>query len=220
VIWPLVVLCGVLGLAVGSFLNVVIWRVPRGESVVNPPSHCPSCDVEIAPRDNVPLLSWLVLRGRCRHCGTGISARYPLVELGTAALFVGISMRIGLHPTLPTYLYLAVLGVSLGLIDIDVKLLPNVIVLPSYAVILVLLAIAAGVDRNGDALLRALAGMAVYYGVFYVMALAGGMGFGDVKLAGLLGLCLGYLGWDVLAVGFSRWAHLRRSYSAASWASR
>ena len=84
----LAVICGVLGLAIGSFLNVVIWRVPRRESVVSPPSHCPSCDQPISPRDNVPLFSWLVLRGKCRHCGTGISARYPLVETLTAALFV------------------------------------------------------------------------------------------------------------------------------------
>src|SRR4051795_10796656 len=93
-----VVFCGVLGLLIGSFLNVVIWRVPRGESIVRPPSHCPGCDQPIAPQDNIPVLAWLLLRGRCRHCGTRISARYPAVELATAALFVGLAAKIGLHP--------------------------------------------------------------------------------------------------------------------------
>src|SRR5579884_4281109 len=104
-------MCAVLGLAIGSFLNVVIWRVPRGESVVRPGSHCPSCDAEISPRDNVPVVSWLLLRGRCRHCGAAISRRYPLVELATGVLFVALALRIGAHPSLPAYLYLAAVGV-------------------------------------------------------------------------------------------------------------
>ena len=77
-------ICGLYGLLIGSFLNVVIWRVPRKESIVSPPSHCPGCDAKIAPRDNIPVVSWLVLRGRCRHCGERISFRYPFVELFTA----------------------------------------------------------------------------------------------------------------------------------------
>jgi leader peptidase (prepilin peptidase) / N-methyltransferase len=82
-----VVLAGVVGLVLGSFLNVVLWRVPRGESVVSPPSHCPACGTQLGPAELVPVLSWVVLRGRCRHCGVGISVRYPLVELGVGALF-------------------------------------------------------------------------------------------------------------------------------------
>ena len=108
---PLVVsVCGLLGLAVGSFLNVVIWRVPRKESIVAPRSKCPSCDTFIAPRDNVPVLSWLALRRKCRHCGSRISARYPLVELATGVLFVAIVARFAHSWALPAYL---VLGAAL-----------------------------------------------------------------------------------------------------------
>ena len=105
------VLTGLLGLAVGSFLNVVIYRVPRQESIVKPGSHCPRCNEPIKGRHNVPLLSYLVLRGRCHACRSRISPRYPLVEAGTAALFVAITLRFGLTPQLPAYLYLAAVGI-------------------------------------------------------------------------------------------------------------
>ena len=192
-----------LGLLIGSFLNVVIWRVPRGESVVRPSSACPGCDAQIRPRDNVPVLSWLILRGRCRDCGTGISARYPLVEGLTAALFAVMALRFGASPELPAYLYLAAVGVALALIDIDVKRLPNAIVLPSYLVAGVLLGVAALVEGDGQSLLRAAFGGAALYAVYFAICFAypAGMGFGDVKLAGVLGLYLGWLGWDVWFVG-------------------
>jgi len=197
------IVCGVLGLAIGSFLNVVIWRVPRAESVVRPASHCPVCDVEISPRDNIPVFSWLVLRGRCRHCSGAISIRYPLVEAVTAALFAGLAVKLGPHATVPAFLYLAAIAVALAMIDLDTLKLPNVIVLPSYVVAAVLLGVAAIVDHDGGAALRAVIGMAAYYGVFFLIwfAYPKGMGFGDVKLAGVLGLYLGYLGWGVLVVG-------------------
>ena len=92
----LIPVCGVVGLVIGSFLNVVIWRVPKGESVVNPLSACPSCATPIRPRDNVPVVSWLLLRRRCRDCGEPISARYPIVETLTAAVFILLTVRIGL----------------------------------------------------------------------------------------------------------------------------
>jgi leader peptidase (prepilin peptidase)/N-methyltransferase len=198
------VLVGALGLAVGSFLNVVIWRVPRGESIVSPPSHCPGCDTAIHGYDNVPLLSWLVLRGRCRSCGTKISARYPAVEGLTAALFVGIALSVGVHPALPAFLYLAAIGVALAFIDFDVKRLPDVIVLPSYAVAGVLLAVAALVGKHpAHQLIGAAVGCVALYGFYFLLAVLkpGGMGFGDVKLAGVLGLYLGFLGWGPLVVG-------------------
>jgi leader peptidase (prepilin peptidase)/N-methyltransferase len=198
-------LAGVLGLLVGSFLNVVVHRVPRGESVVRPRSRCPGCGAEIRPRDNVPVLSWLVLRGRCRDCGERISVRYPLVELGTAAVFVVLTLRIGAEPELVAFLYLGAIGVALALIDIDVKRLPNVIVLPSYLVAGVLLTGAAAVSGQWGDLLRAAGGMAALYGLYFLLALVypAGMGFGDVKLAGVLGLYLGWLGWaEVIAGGF------------------
>ena len=193
----------VAGLLIGSFLNVVIWRVPRGESVVRPASHCPSCDTDLHAHDNIPVVSWLLLRGRCRHCDVRISVRYPLVELGTAALFAAIAVKVGPHALLPAYLYLAAIAVALALIDLDVKRLPNAIVLPSYAVGIALLGFAAIVDGDGWPLVRGLLGMSAYYGAFFLLVLIypRGMGFGDVKLAGVLGLYLGYLGWDVLAVG-------------------
>jgi len=200
----LAVLCGVLGLAVGSFLNVVIHRVPLGHSVVSPPSHCPGCDAHIRPRDNVPVLGWLLLRGRCRDCGAPISARYPLVEGLTAALFVVVSVSIGAHAELPAFLYLAGVGVALAAIDLDTKRLPNALTLPSYAVGLVLLGAAALVQGELPPFVRAVEGMAALYAFYFVLCYgtAGkGMGFGDVKLAGVLGLYLGWLGWSQLLVG-------------------
>src|SRR3954451_16420393 len=154
-----VVVAGVFGLLIGAFLNVVVWRVPRGESVVHPPSHCPACDAPIAPRDNIPLLSWLLLRGRCRSCGAPISARYPLVELLTAVLFAGLAAWFGPVAQLPAFLYLAAVGVALALIDLDVKRLPDVLTLPSYGVGLVLLGIASGAHHNGWSMIRAVIGM-------------------------------------------------------------
>jgi len=199
----LAVVLGLFGLLIGSFLNVVIWRVPRKESIVRPPSHCPSCDTEISPRDNVPVLSWLLLRGRCRHCGASISARYPLVELATGGLFAALTVRFGLHADLPAYLYLAAVGVALAMIDLDLQRLPDPLTLPSYPVGLTLLAIAALADHDGTDYLRAVIAMAALFGFYAVVwfVYPGGMGQGDVKLAGVVGLYLGWLGWGQLIVG-------------------
>lgn len=195
--------CGVLGLLIGSFLNVVIWRVPRGESVVRPASRCPGCGREIAARDNVPVLSWLLLRGRCRHCAQPISRRYPLVEAGTGLLFAGTAAAVGPHAELPAFLYLAGVSVALAMIDIDTRRLPNVIVLPSYLVAGGALGLAAAVQGDGTRLVRALLGGAAMFAFYFLLAFVypAGMGFGDVKLSGVLGLYLGWLGWGPLAVG-------------------
>lgn len=201
----LVSFAAALGLLIGSFLNVVIWRLPRGESLVSPPSHCPSCGHQVRPRDNVPLVSWLLLRGRCRDCGEAISRRYPLVEVATGVVFAVMAVRFGLDALLPAYLYLAAIGVALWMIDLDVKRLPNAIVLPSYVVAGALLTVAAAVTGEWADLLRAGLGMAALYGFYFLLAFIypAGMGFGDVKLAGVLGLYLGYLGWaEVVAGGF------------------
>jgi leader peptidase (prepilin peptidase)/N-methyltransferase len=197
------VLTALLGLAVGSFLNVVIWRVPRGESVVRPPSHCPSCGHEVRSRDNIPVVSWLLLRGRCRDCSGPISARYPLVELLTAAVWVVLTVRIGVDWALPAFLYLGAVGVALALIDIDVKRLPNAIVLPSYPVAAVLLGAAALANGEPGRLVRVLVGGVALYAFYFLLMLIQprGMGFGDVKLAGVLGGYLAYLGWGELVLG-------------------
>ncbi len=191
-----------LGLLVGSFLNVVA-RVPAGESVVRPGSRCPSCGSPVRPRDNVPVLSWLLLRGRCRDCGAPVSPCYPLVELATAGLFVVMALRFGGDPVLPAYLYLAAVGLALALIDLDCKRLPNALTLPSYPVAGVLLGAAALLGSDSGELPRALLGGAAMYAVYFALCFAypAGMGFGDVKLSGVLGLYLGWLGWGGWSVG-------------------
>jgi leader peptidase (prepilin peptidase)/N-methyltransferase len=199
-------LLGLLGLAVGSFLNVVIYRVPAGVSVVRPASRCPTCQSEIRNRHNLPVLGWLVLRGRCADCSTPISARYPLVEFVTGTLFVLVTIRVvHLHITaaLPAYLYLVAAGLALAFIDVDHRRLPNAIVLPSYIVVAVLLTIAAAVSHDWWALARAAISAVALFGFFAAIAFAypAGMGFGDVKLAGVLGGLLGYLSWSALVVG-------------------
>jgi leader peptidase (prepilin peptidase)/N-methyltransferase len=184
----------VLGLLVGSFLNVVVHRVPRGESVVNPPSACPGCGVTIRARHNVPVLGWLVLRGRCYDCASPISVRYPLVETGTAALFALAGWRFADRPAaLAAYLVFAAAAIALTLIDLDVHRLPNVIVGPSYCVLAVLLAFGA----DGSSLARAAWGTAALFAFFLLVALVapGAMGFGDVKLAGVVGGMTAYLAW-------------------------
>lgn len=195
-----------LGLGIGSFLNVVIWRVPRDESVVSPPSSCPKCGERLRAWQNVPVFSWLLLKRKCAFCFAPISSRYPLVELLTSVAFAGAVLVLGLNWYLPAIWYFLAVGIALSFIDLDHKILPNRIVLPSYPVLLLLLGLASlnpGAAAEWGAFLRALIGMAillVLYGLawwFYPR----GMGFGDVKLSGLIGLLLGSLGWGALAVG-------------------
>jgi leader peptidase (prepilin peptidase)/N-methyltransferase len=200
------VLAGVLGLAVGSFLNVVIHRVPARESVVSPPSRCPSCGTQIRNRHNVPVVGWLVLRGKCYDCKTPISSRYPLVEAFTGVLFAAVTLRIldiDLAGALAAYLYFAAIGIALTMIDVGHKRLPNAIVLPSYLVLAVLLTVASLSSGDWWALARAAIGGAVLFGGYFALAFVypAGMGFGDVKLAGVLGGVLAYLSWTTLVVG-------------------
>ncbi|MGL5857823.1 MAG: prepilin peptidase [Angustibacter sp.] len=212
--------CALLGLIVGSFLNVVIWRVPRGESVVTPPSRCPGCQQLIRPWDNVPVLGWLVLRGWCRQCRAPISARYPAVELATGLLFAAIAWRFGATWELPAYLYLGAIGIALTMIDIDVHRLPDVIVKPSYVVLPALLLIPAATGGRWGDLLRAVVGGAAMYGFFLMLKVIKpeGMGWGDIKLAGVLGAGLGWLGWGALAVGTFAGFLSGGLYSGVLWA--
>jgi leader peptidase (prepilin peptidase) / N-methyltransferase len=210
---PLVIVPGIFGLLIGSFLNVVVYRVPNGLSIVSPPSACPRCGTGIRAYDNIPVLSWLALRGKCRSCSGAISARYPVVELGTGVAFAAVTLwavvagpAIGLASAvlvLIAFLYLAAVSIALALIDLDVHRLPNSIVLPSYLVGAVLLGAAAVIDGDLESLARAGIGVVALGLAYFLMAFfyPAGMGLGDVKLAGVLGLFLGYLGWGELAVG-------------------
>jgi len=199
----LLVLVGVLGLVVGSFLNVVIHRVPRRESVLRPGSHCTRCLAAIKPWHNVPVLSWLLLRGRCDHCEQRISPRYPLVEAGTSLLFVAAAARFGLTLALPAYLYLAAIAVALAMIDVEARRLPDAIVLPSYLVGALLLIAAGAAHADWSSAGRGLLAMAALWTFYVTIAILhpGGMGLGDVKLGGLLGLYLGWLGWSAVWIG-------------------
>lgn len=191
-----------LGLIVGSFVNVVAYRVPLGRSVVAPPSACPHCDHPIAWRDNVPVVGWLLLRGRCRHCGAAISVRYAAVEAVTAGLFVIAGAVIGINWLLPAYLWFAGVTVALTLTDLDHKLIPNRILFPSTAVGTVLLGIGAVIENELDSFGRGILGALAYFAALFVIALVarGGFGFGDVKLAAFLGLYIAYLSWGQLLV--------------------
>ena len=201
------VAAGLLGVLIGSFLNVVVHRVPLGRSVVSPPSACPACGTPVRPRDNVPVVSWLLLRRRCRDCSEPISARYPAVELATGLAFAAVAALAWRDDrtlwVLPALLYLVAASIALTLIDVDVRRLPDAIVLPSYVVVLVLLAGASVAEGDWWPLARAaLAGAAAFAAYFaLVLVYPAGMGFGDVKLAGVLGLVLGWYGWSELVVG-------------------
>lgn len=200
--------CAVLGLVLGSFANVVIARVPDGASVVRPGSACPDCHTPIAPRDNIPVLSWLLLRGRCRACGVRISAQYPLVEIVSALLLGAIGWRIGLSWALPAFLLFGWLLLVLAVIDLRTRRIPNRLTYPLTPALLVLLLVGAVLDGVPGAAVRAVLGGLLAFALLLVLALISprGMGMGDVKLAGFIGLGLGYLGWGhiwlALFVGF------------------
>ena len=187
--------CGVLGLLVGSFLNVVIHRVPRKESVIRPRSHCPGCGTMIAERDNVPVVSWLLLHGRCRTCGEPISIRYPAVELLTGVVFAALGLRFGADWALPAYLVLAGSLIAVSAVDLERFIVPNRILVATLALGVPLLGLAVLLDGTGHDAAMALAGAAIGFGLLLVINLVvpRGMGMGDVKLAGVLGLWLGYL---------------------------
>jgi leader peptidase (prepilin peptidase) / N-methyltransferase len=179
---------GLLGLIAGSFLNVVIHRVPLRESVIFPTSHCPVCGEPIKPRDNVPLISYVLLRGQCRSCKARISLRYPLVEALTGILFAGAAFEFGLSLELLSALALILTLVALAGTDLEHRLLPNVIVGPA-ALTGFFLSVLASPERWWIYLVSA---VAVAGGLFALaLVYPGGMGMGDVKMGGMLGAFLG-----------------------------
>jgi leader peptidase (prepilin peptidase)/N-methyltransferase len=196
--------CAVLGLTMGSFLNVVIYRVPRKESVVRPRSACPTCGTPILERDNVPVLSWLILRGHCRHCQGAISARYPVVESLTAALFVGAALRFGVDWVLPAYLVLLAGLLALACTDLEQFLLPKRIVYPVLFLVSGLMVVAAIATGHWHNLWMAAASGAVAFTLFFAINFINPryMAFGDVRLALLIGVGLGWLGPGTTLLGF------------------
>lgn len=239
----LLVFAGVYGLVIGSFLNVVAYRVPAGVSLLRE-SRCPECNAPIRWWQNIPVVSWLVLRGRCANCHARISAQYPVIEALTGVVFVGatwwlltgvrfapigagtpspLSQQVWIRVADPVFwivlvafLFFGAVSIVLTIIDLETKRLPDAIVLPSIAVGGVLLAIAAAVgawtppapDTAGAAIgwddfFRAIAGGAILYLFYWIVRFISprGMGGGDVKLAALVGLYLGWSGWAGLAVG-------------------
>ena len=196
--------CAFFGLAIGSFLNVIIYRVPRNESVVSPRSKCPSCGAPIKDRDNIPVLSWLLLKGRCRNCHAAISPRYLYVELAGGALFAGAAARIGFRWDLPAILVLLAGLLALACVDLELLVLPRKIVYPTLALLAGLLVLAAFVTEDWHRLLVAAICSAAWFVVFFLMNFASPriLGFGDVRLALVLGLGLGWLGWRYAVIGF------------------
>ncbi|HET6771264.1 MAG TPA: prepilin peptidase [Actinomycetota bacterium] len=190
----------VLGLVVGSFLTVLIHRVPRRESIVRPGSRCPACGFQLQPIDNIPVLSYLLLRGRCRACGEPISITYPLVEIGSAALFVAAVFAYGELFRAALIAPFLSLMLAVAVIDARYRIVPNRIVYP--ALVLFALAIVVGdLVAEGIDALRAAVGMLAYALPLFLMALAlpHGVGMGDVKLVALIGLVLGSLGLAYVA---------------------
>jgi leader peptidase (prepilin peptidase)/N-methyltransferase len=181
-------LAGAFGLLLGSFLNVVAYRLPRGESLAVPASRCPGCGTPIRAYDNVPVLSWLLLRGHCRSCGATIAWRYPLVELATALLMALAVVVIGPNEDVWLGLAFVLLLVPVTVIDIDFRIIPNKLMLAGTVAALVILALTSPDDIPEHLIAAFAAG-----GFLLIAAIAypSGMGMGDVKLAFVMGLFLG-----------------------------
>jgi leader peptidase (prepilin peptidase)/N-methyltransferase len=194
------VLLGMCGAAFGSFVNVLAYRLPRRESIVKPRSRCPGCARTIRGRDNIPIASWLLLRGRCRDCGMRIPLRYPLVEAVTAALFVVLGVKLGREAALWPALALAVILVAAAATDLEQRIIPNRLMAAGAVLALALWTIADPARLPENVIAGAAAG-----GFLLVAAIAypAGMGMGDVKLAAVMGLFLGRLVGPALFIGFA-----------------
>jgi len=202
--WASAAGAAVIGLVIGSWLTAVIARVPDRQSLLHRPARCPRCGVRLHAADMIPVAGWLRRRGRCRDCGEPFGRWYLATELITAAAFAALTLRLGLSPALPAFCYLAAVGVALAIIDIQHQRLPDALTLTSYPVALALLGLAApAVADGGRHFVLALIGMAATGLFFLVPALIypAGLGLGDVKLSGLIGLYLGWLGAEVLLAG-------------------
>jgi len=213
------VAAGVLGLLIGSFLGVVIDRVPAGASILAPPSACDACGHRIRWYDNVPVVSWLVLRGRCRDCGAPIGARHPLTELGTGLAFAAVALGLAPDGLLPAparlpdaaqwlvllaFLLFAACGIALAIIDAELRRLPTPIIVTGVVGVAVLLAGTAAIRGDLGSVLTSLGASLAMGAIFLVIALIrpDGMGLGDVRLAVLIGLVTGWVGWSTAVLAF------------------
>jgi len=191
----IILTCGILGVLVGSFSNVCVYRIPRGESVVFPGSHCPICNHDIAWYDNIPLFSWLMLGGKCRHCACNIAVRYPILEALMGLSWAYLAYHYGFNPILlQAIVFISLLWV-LTLIDLETGLLPNILTLPG---IVAGLLFAWWFGFFVDAAIGAVAGYSVFWliaRVFLLFTGKEGMGYGDFKLLAMLGA---FMGWQAL----------------------
>ena len=178
------------GLIIGSFFNVVIYRLPRGESVIIPPSHCPSCNTRLKAVDLIPVLSYIIYRGKCRYCGAKISLQYPVVELLTAILYLSVYIKFGFSLEGFIYLFLISLLIIISFIDLNEKIIPNLL---SYSGIIIGLILS--LIFNNLSFISAILGLIIPSLLLLIIALIfqGGMGIGDVKLVGMIGTFTGYL---------------------------
>lgn len=212
--WVTAAAAGAAGLVVGDYLTVLIGRVPEAttvggsfrELIPAPAGKCPRCDTRLPVTDLVPLASWAATGGRCRHCGERFGAWHPAAEVLTAALFALIGLRSGASPVLPAFCYLAAISVALAFIDVTHRRLPDLLTLPSYLVAIAALGAATPFVRHGAVhLVHAAIGLACALAFYLTLALVypAGIGWGDVKLSGLLGLYLGWTGLGALVIGLA-----------------
>jgi len=180
------------GLVIGSFLNVCIYRIPKGKSIVNPPSTCPACNSQIKPIHNIPVLSYILLRGRCAYCGTKISPIYPSIELLNAIAYVLVAARFGFNVKSALIMGLMSVFVVVTFIDLEHKIIPDGITLPGIAIGLLLGPLVLKIS-----FIDSLLGVIVGGGLFFLVAVVsrGGMGGGDIKLIAMMG---GFIGWKAV----------------------
>ena len=194
--WPFLVTLGAFGAVLGSFLNACVFRLPRGISMIHPPSSCPRCGERIRWYDNVPVLGWILLRGRCRSCRAAISPRYPVVEALTAIVFTLLALHYGPAPALAPALLFAWIMILVTLVDFDARIIPDAVTLTGTAVGL-LLAPLPGPPSLIDATIGAVGGLSLLWSIawgFERVTGKEGMGGGDIKFAALLGAFLGWKG--------------------------
>ena len=196
--FPPLLIAGVFGACIGSFLNVVIYRLPLGQSIVSPPSRCPKCGYQLHWYDNLPIVGWVLLAGRCRTCKNPISIQYPIVELITALLFVLVVWLTPPGPLMVSRLLFVCILIALFGIDLEHQILPNSITLPGIVAGVLLSFIAPPGWR--DALLGVLLGAGILYaiaGAYYLWRRQEGLGMGDVKMLAMIGA---FLGWKAVLV--------------------